>query len=77
VTYISYFTVPGTRYHRHPEWRFTLMGTLKQPLRGGSLYEQIRGDLLNFRDSHGAVQISREFGSDLVKTCIWEKAEPG
>jgi hypothetical protein len=23
---------------------------------GGSLYEQVRGELLNFRDSHGAVQ---------------------
>jgi hypothetical protein len=32
------------------------MGTLKQPLTGGSLYEQIRGELLNFHDSHGVVQ---------------------
>jgi hypothetical protein len=32
------------------------MGTLKQPLPGGSLYEQVRGELLNFRDSHGRVQ---------------------
>ena len=32
------------------------MATLKQPLGGGSLYEQIRGELLNFRDSHGTVQ---------------------
>ena len=56
VSYISYFTVPGTSYYRHPEWRDTLMGTLKQSLPGGSLYEQVRGELLNFRDSHGAVQ---------------------
>jgi hypothetical protein len=56
ISYIYYFTVPGTSYYRHPEWRDTLMGTLKQPLRGGSLYEQIRGELLNFHDSHGAVQ---------------------
>lgn len=69
VTYISYFTVLGTSYHRHPEWRFTLMGTVKQPLRGGSLYEQIRGELLNFRDSHGAVQrlprVRFRFGQNL------------
>jgi hypothetical protein len=56
VSYIYYFTVPGTTYYRHPEWRDTLMGTLKQPLPGGSLYEQIRGEVLNFRDSHGTVQ---------------------
>jgi hypothetical protein len=69
VSYISYFTVPGTSYYRHPEWRFTSMGTLKQPLRGGSLYEQIRGELLNFRDSHGAVQhlprVRFRFGQNL------------
>jgi hypothetical protein len=69
VRYISYFTVPGTSYHRYPEWRFTLMGTVKQPLRGGSLYEQIRGELLNFRDSHGAVQrlprVRFRFGQNL------------
>jgi hypothetical protein len=56
VGYIYYFTVPGTSYYRHPEWRDTLMGTLKQPLHGGSLYEQVRGELLNFHDSHGIVQ---------------------
>jgi hypothetical protein len=56
VSYISYFTVPGSGYYRHPEWRDTLMATLKQPLPGGSLYEQVRGELLNFRDSHGTVQ---------------------
>ena len=56
VSYIYYFTVPGTSYYRHPEWRDTLMATLKEPLRGSSLYEQVRGELLNFRDSHGAVQ---------------------
>src|SRR5579864_503963 len=56
VSYIYYFTVPGTSYYRHPEWRDTLMGTMKQPLHGGSLYEQVRSELLNFHDSHGAVQ---------------------
>jgi hypothetical protein len=56
VSYIDYFTVPGSSYYKHPEWRDTLFATLKQPLHGGSLYEQIRAELLNFRDSHGAVQ---------------------
>jgi hypothetical protein len=56
VSYIYYFTVPGTSYYKHPEWRDTLIGTLKQPLHGGSIYEQIRGELLDFHDSHGAVQ---------------------
>ncbi len=56
VSYIYNFDVPGTSYYQHPEWRDTLFGTLKQPLRGGSLYEQVRGELLNFRDSHGRVQ---------------------
>ena len=69
VSYISYLTVPGTSYHRHPEWRDTLMGTLKQPLPGGSLYEQVRGELLNFRDSHGTVQhlprVRFRFGQNL------------
>jgi hypothetical protein len=69
VSYISYFTVPGTSYYRHPEWRDTLMATLKQPLQGGSLYEQIRGELLNFRDSHGTVQnlprVRFRFGQNL------------
>jgi hypothetical protein len=59
------------------------MGTLKQPLRRSSLYEQIRGELLNFRDSHGRVQhlprmrirfgqnlYLREGGSTLVKPYI-------
>ena len=69
VSYISYFTVPGTNHYRHPEWRDTLMGTVKQPLPGGSLYEQVRGELLNFRDSHGVVQhvprIRFRFGQNL------------
>ncbi len=56
VSYIYYIAVPGTRFYRHPEWRDTLMVTVKQSLKGGSLYEQIRGELLNFRDSHGVVQ---------------------
>jgi hypothetical protein len=69
ASYISYFTVPGTSYYRHPEWRDTLMATLKQPLPGGSLYEQVRGELLNFRDSHGTVQhlprVRFRFGQNL------------
>jgi len=69
VSYIYYFTVPGTSYYRHPEWRDTLIGTVKQPLHGGALYEQIRGELLNFRDSHGAVQhlprVRFRFGQNL------------
>lgn len=56
VSYIYYFKVPSTMYYRHPEWRDTLIGTLKQLLPGGSLYEQIRAELLNFRDSHGRPQ---------------------
>jgi hypothetical protein len=56
VSYIYYFTVPGTSYYKHPEWRDTVIGTLKQPLHGGSIYEQVRGELLNFNDSHGALQ---------------------
>jgi len=43
--------------------------TLKQPLPGGSLYEQIRGELLNFHDSHGVIQhlprIRFRFGQNL------------
>ena len=56
VSYIKYFAVPATSNYKHPEWRNTLMGTLKQPLPGGSLYEQIRVELLNFHDSKGVVQ---------------------
>ena len=56
MSYIYYLTVPDTSYYRHPEWRETLMASLKQPLPGGSLYEQIRGELLNFHDSHGKIQ---------------------
>lgn len=69
TAYISYFTVPESSYYRHPEWRFTVMDTLKQALPGGSLYEQIRGELLNFRDNHGAVQhlprVRFRFGQNL------------
>jgi hypothetical protein len=56
MSYIQYFSVPGTSYYRHPEWRFTTFGTLKQRLKGGSLYEQLRFELLNFRASNGDVQ---------------------
>jgi len=56
ASYIYYFTVPGTSYYRHPEWRFTTFGTWKQRLKGGSLYQQLRFELLNFRASNGDVQ---------------------
>ena len=56
VSYIYYFTVPGTDYYQHPEWRDTVIGTLKQPLHGGSIYEQVRGEFLSFNDSHGLSQ---------------------
>ena len=69
ASYIDYFNVPGTSNYAHPEWRFTALGTLKQPLSGGSLYEQTRFELPNFRDSHGAVQhlprVRFRFGQDL------------
>jgi hypothetical protein len=69
VSYIYYFTVPGTSYDRHPEWRFTTFGTLKQLLKGGSLYEQLRFELLNFRASNGDAQhlprIRVRFGQNL------------
>jgi hypothetical protein len=56
LSYIYYFTVPETSYYRHPEWRVTSLSTLRQALSGGSLYEQIRLELLNFRASNGAMQ---------------------
>jgi hypothetical protein len=69
VSYIYYFTVPGTSYYRHPEWRFTALGNLRQTLSGGSLYEQLRFELLNFRASNGAVQhlprVRLRFGQNL------------
>jgi hypothetical protein len=37
-------------------WRLTLMATVKQRLPAGSIYEQIRGELLSFDDSHGVGQ---------------------
>ena len=45
VSYIYYFTVPGTSDYRHPEWRVTVLGNVKQALSGSSLYEQIRVEL--------------------------------
>jgi hypothetical protein len=54
--YLYYFTVPGTSNYRHPEWRYTALGNLRQTLAGGSLYEQLRFELLNFRASNGDVQ---------------------
>ena len=69
VSYIYYFTVPGTSYYRHPEWRFTTFGTLTQRLNGGSLYEQLRFELLSFRASNGSVQqlprVRVRFGQNL------------
>jgi hypothetical protein len=69
VGYIVYFNVPATSYYKHPEWRDTLMGTWKQPLQGSSLYEQVRGELLNFHDSHGVVQhlprVRTRFGQNI------------
>jgi uncharacterized protein DUF2490 len=56
VSYIDYFSVPGTSNYNHPEWRVTAYGTLKQPLTAGSLYEQVRFELLNFRDSQQVTQ---------------------
>jgi hypothetical protein len=69
MSYIYYFTVPGTSYYRHPQWRFTTFGTLKQRLKGGSLYEQLRFELLKFRASNGDVQhlprVRVRFGQNL------------
>jgi len=69
VSYIYYFTVPGTSYYRHPEWRFTTFGTLTQSLNGGSLYQQLRFELLSFRASNGSVQqlprVRVRFGQNL------------
>ena len=69
MSYIYYFTVPGTSYYRHPEWRVTVLGNLRQTFSGGSLYEQVRFELLNFRASDGAVQqlprVRFRFGQNL------------
>jgi hypothetical protein len=69
ASYIDYFGVPGTSNYSHPEWRVTALGTLKQHLSGGSVYEQCRFELLNFRDSHGVTQhlprVRVRFGQDL------------
>src|SRR5262249_35644324 len=49
--------------------RFTAFGTLKQALNGGSLYEQLRFELLSFRASNGSVQqlprVRVRFGQNL------------
>jgi hypothetical protein len=69
VSYLYHFTVPGTSFYRHPEWRFTSFGTLKQTLEGGSLYEQVRFELRSFRASNGDVQhlprVRVRFGQNL------------
>ncbi len=56
VSYIHYFSVPRSDNYSHHEWRVTAMGTLKQSLAGGSLYEQTRFEWLDFRDTHGVLQ---------------------
>jgi hypothetical protein len=56
ISYIYNFTVPGTSDTKHPEWRFTAFGTLRQTLSGGSVYEQLRFELLNFRSTDGEAQ---------------------
>jgi hypothetical protein len=56
VSYIYSFTVPGTSYYRHPEWRVTVLGNVRQAFSAGSLYQQVRFESLNFRSSDGAVQ---------------------
>jgi hypothetical protein len=69
ISYVDSFAVPGTSNYKHPQWRDTLYATVKQPLSGGSIYEQLRFELLNFRDSHGTVQhlprIRARFGQNL------------
>ena len=69
VSYIYYFTVPGTSYYKHPEWRITVLGNLRQALSAGSLYEQIRFESLNFRARNGDVQhlprVRFRFGQNL------------
>ena len=69
LSYVYSYTVPGDSAYKHPEWRFTTFGTLKQALTGGSLYEQVRFELLNFRASHSDVQhlprLRLRFGQNL------------
>jgi hypothetical protein len=69
--------VPATSYYRHPEWRYTLMGTLKQPLRGGSLYEQMRGELLTSATAKESCSIFRGCASALGRTSTLEKVGHG
>lgn len=56
LSYIDNFKIPGTSNYEHPEWRVTALGTLKQSFDSNSIYEQMRFELLNFRDSHGVTQ---------------------
>ena len=56
LSYIYSYTVPGTSYDKHPEWRATAFATAKQKFAGGSTYEQARFELLNFRATNGDVQ---------------------
>jgi hypothetical protein len=69
VSYIYSFTVPGTSNYKHPEWRVTVLGNLRQTLSSASLYEQLRFEELNFRASNGDVQhlprVRFRFGQNL------------
>ncbi|MGA7237903.1 MAG: DUF2490 domain-containing protein [Bryobacteraceae bacterium] len=56
MSYIAYFGVPKTSNYRHHEWRVTAMGVAKQPISGGSLYEEIRFEWLDFRSGLGTVE---------------------
>jgi len=69
LSYIYAFTVPGTSYDKHPEWRVTAFATAKQKYAGSSTYEQLRFELLNFRATNGDVQhlprVRARFGQNL------------
>ena len=77
VSYIDYFNVPRTSNYRHSEWRVTALGTLKQPLSGGSLYEQVRFELLNFRDSNAESQHLPRVRFRLGQNLYLGKGPPG
>jgi hypothetical protein len=70
LSYISYFTVPGTSYYRHPGMAVHHFRHFEAThLKGGSLYEQLRFELLSFRASNGDVQhlprVRVSFGQNL------------
>jgi hypothetical protein len=76
LSYIHYFYSPETSNYKHHEWRITAVGTLKQPLSAGSLYEQIRFEWLDFRASHGAVEHLPRLRFRLARISTSEKAAP-